>query len=179
MNPAYLAPFANHLWQSTLFAGVAGSLTLALRDNRARVRHGVWLAASCKFLIPLSVLIALGGDIRWRTTPKITPSNLSVVMGEVSQPFTAPVVSSPLLSTAPPASSPLPAVLWGIWACGFLGISFGWWIRWRRVRAAVRAASLVHLELPVKAMSSPALLEPGVFGVVRPVLLLPEGIFDR
>src|SRR5438445_13697921 len=28
-------------------------------------------------------------------------------------------------------------------------------------------------------MSSPTLLEPGVFGVFRPVLLLPEGIFDR
>lgn len=64
MNPAYFSPFANHLWQSTLLAGVAGLLTLVLRNNHARVRHWVWLAASCKFLIPLSVLIALGGHIR-------------------------------------------------------------------------------------------------------------------
>src|ERR1700681_2033051 len=106
MNPAYLAPFANHLWQSTLFAGVAGSLTLALRDNRARVRHGVWLAASCKFLIPLSVLVAMGGHIRWRSAPDTTQSTWSVVMEEVSQPFTAPAVSSPLLANAPPAASP-------------------------------------------------------------------------
>ena len=28
-------------------------------------------------------------------------------------------------------------------------------------------------------MSSPTLLEPGVFGIFRPVLLLPEGIFER
>jgi hypothetical protein len=28
-------------------------------------------------------------------------------------------------------------------------------------------------------MSSPSLAEPGVFGVFRPVMLLPEGIFDR
>jgi bla regulator protein BlaR1 len=67
MNPAYLPPFANHLWQSTLFAGLAGLLTLALRKNHARVRHSLWLAASCKFLVPLSVLMALGGHIQWRT----------------------------------------------------------------------------------------------------------------
>ncbi len=53
----------NHLWQSTVFAGVAALLTLALRKNQARVRHGVWVAASCKFLVPLSILIALGGHI--------------------------------------------------------------------------------------------------------------------
>src|SRR6266700_2472213 len=39
MNPAHWPPFANHLWQSTLFAGVAGLLTLALRNNHARVRN--------------------------------------------------------------------------------------------------------------------------------------------
>jgi uncharacterized protein (TIGR03435 family) len=37
----------------------------------------------------------------------------------------------------------------------------------------------VNIELPITALSSPSLLEPGVFGLFRPVLLLPEGIFDR
>jgi len=53
----------------------------------------------------------------------------------------------------------------GIWEFGFLGITVSWLARWRRIHAAVRAGtSLKHL------------LEPGVFGIVRPVLLLPEGI---
>jgi bla regulator protein blaR1 len=179
MNPTYLSLFANHLWQSTLFAGVAGLLTLALRKNHARARHGVWLAASCKFLIPVFMFIALGGHILWRTAPETTPSNLFVVMDEVNQPFAAPAVASPLLATAPPAASPFAAVLFGIWACGFLGIACSWWVRWWRFRAAVRAGSPLQLEIPIKAMSSATLLEPGVFGVFRPVLLLPEGIFDR
>jgi bla regulator protein BlaR1 len=84
MTSAYLSPIADHLWQSTLFAGVAGLLTLALRKNRARVRHWVWLAASLKFLVPLSLLIALGSQIGWRTAPAATRSNFSVVMEEVS-----------------------------------------------------------------------------------------------
>jgi bla regulator protein BlaR1 len=179
MSPTYLAPFANHLWQSTLVAGVAGLIILALRSNQARVRHWVWLAASCKFLIPLSVLVALGDHIQWWAAPAITPSNLSAVTYEVTQPFTAPPVSSPLLAAVPRAAISFPEVLWGVWACGFLGITCAWWVRWRRIEAAVRAGSPVHLEIPIKVMSSPTLLEPGVFGVFRPVLLLPECIFAR
>lgn len=179
MNLTYLSLLANHLWQSTLFAAVAGLLILALRNNYARVRYWVWLAASLKFLIPLSMLVAMGSLIRWQTAPKIAPSSLSVAMDEISQPFTAPAVSSPLLVTVPPAASHLPVVLLDIWACGFLGISCSWWIRWRRILATVRSGSAMRLAIPIPARSTPALLEPGIFGVFRPVLLLPEGIFKR
>jgi bla regulator protein BlaR1 len=178
MIPESLSPLANHLWQSTLFAGAAGLLTLALRKNPARVRHWVWVAASVKFLIPFSVLIAIGGHIGWRTAPAIAP-NVSVVVGEVSQPFTATTVSSPMLATVPSAAIPVAAILFGIWACGFLGISISWWMRWRRITAAVRAGSPLQLGLPIRAISSPSFLEPGIFGVFRQVLLLPEGIFEH
>ena len=178
MNPGYVPAIANHLWQSTLFAGLAALLTLALRNNRARVRHGVWLAASCKFLIPLSVLIALGGQIRWRAVPETTQSNIAIVMDQVSQPFPTPSISA--RPVAPPRSaSLLPEILLAAWALGFLGIGGAWWIRWRRIRDAVRAGSPLRLEIPIRAVSSPTLLEPGVFGILRPVLLLPESMFDR
>jgi hypothetical protein len=39
------AALMNHLWQSTVFAAVAGLLTLALRSNRAETRYWVWFAA--------------------------------------------------------------------------------------------------------------------------------------
>ena len=178
MNLTYLSPLANHLWQSTLFAAIAGMLTLPLRTNRARARHWVWLAASWKFLVPFSVLISVGGHMHWRTAPQATQSNLSVVIDEVSQPFTAQVALS-VPMTAAPAASTVAALLWTIWACGFLGISCSWWVRWRRIRAAVRTGSPLDLELPIRAVSSPMLLEPGVFGMFRPVMLLPEGILDR
>ena len=41
-----IAGLTNHLWQSTLVAGLAWLVTLALRRDHARVRYGVWLAAS-------------------------------------------------------------------------------------------------------------------------------------
>lgn len=187
MTPEFVSSLANHLWQSTLFAGLAALLALALRKNHARVRHGIWLAASCKFLIPLSVLVAIGGQVRWRSAPDTTQSDWSVVMDEVSQPFTPPAVSPRLSENPPPSTGPLPAILLGIlfgflfgfWACGCVGIGCSWWIRWRRMRAVVRAGSPVQMAIPIRAISSRTVWEPGVLGVFRPVLLLPESIFER
>ena len=89
MIPSQLQPLANHLWQSTLFAAVAGLLTLALRKNLAQTRYWLWLAASVKFLIPFSILVAAGGVIGHHTATAITPSrgfagpswDLSRIMG--------------------------------------------------------------------------------------------------
>jgi len=175
MNAAYLSAVANHLWQSTLFAGFAGLLTIALRNNRARVRHRVCLAASCKFLIPVSLLVALGGQVHWRTVQESVPSNFSMVM-EAGQRFAAPAISGRLPATSSPSA--IPAVLLAIWACGFAGISCMWWVRWRRIQAAARTGSPMQVAIPIPAVSSPALAAPGVFGVFRPVMLLPEGICE-
>ena len=64
-------------------------------------------------------------------------------------------------------------------AIGFALLLAGWWRRAREIRAALAAASPVEFGFPIKVMSSPGILEPGVFGVLRPVLLLPEGIAAR
>ena len=47
------------------------------------------------------------------------------------------------------------------------------------MRTTVRAASPVPLGIRVPVLSSASIIEPGVFGVFRPVLLLPDGIGDR
>ncbi len=178
MTPGFISAVANHLWQSTVFAGLAALLTLPLRNNRARVRHRVWLAASCKFLVPLSVLVALGGHVRSKAVNGRSQSRIAIAMDEVSQPFAPPAISA--RRVAPPlTASPLPEILFTLWALGFLRIGGAWWIRWRRIRDAVRAGSRLRLDIPVPAVSSRISLEPGVFGIFRPVLLLPENMFDR
>jgi bla regulator protein blaR1 len=178
MIPDSLSPIANHLWQSTVFAVVAGSLTLALRKNAARVRYWIWMAASIKFLIPLSLLVTLGSHIEWRTAPPTVQPSVSFVIQEVSQPFAAPSVSSPL-ANVPPAPNPLPMILVGLWGCGFIGVGIAWWRKLRSVRVAVRAGSRLELDLRIPVVSSPTLMEPGVFGIFRPTLLLPEGIQEH
>lgn len=175
----------NHLWQSTLFAAVAGLLTLVLRSNRARVRQYLWLAASAKFLVPVSLLIAAGNQFSW-IPPKLPQTHrIEIVLEGVRLPVVS-MIPVTLPQTPQSESSPaLALVLAAIWITGsasviLLGIS-----RWRRVRAALRAAKPVRLnttvDIPpqVAVMSSPARLEPGVVGILHPVLLLPQGIEDR
>ncbi len=74
-----ISALANHLWQSTLFACVMGLFTLMLRRNRAAVRHGLWLAASVKFLVPFSLLIGLGSQVEWQKAPVVAHPRLNVV----------------------------------------------------------------------------------------------------
>lgn len=173
MTPASVL---NHLWQSTLFAAAAGLLTLALRKNRAPVRYWLWFTASCKFLVPFSLLVTIGSQFEWRKTPAIAPIQLSSVMDRISQPFAPP---APPLAKKPPVPINGPDALLCLWLCGFAVVALAWARQWRRIRTAIRAASPLHLNLPIQIMSSPARLEPGVFGIFRPVLLVPEGITER
>jgi bla regulator protein BlaR1 len=172
-----IAALENHLWQSTLFACVVALLTLMLRKNRAAVRHWLWLAASVKFLVPFSILVSIVGQVEWRKAPAAAPPQLSVVE-QISQPF-APRTPPPLVVSVPTEPSRLPAILFGLWLCGLAAHGLAWWRRWRNVRAALHGASPLYLGLPIRAMSTPSRLEPGVFGVFRPVLVLPEGISER
>ncbi len=104
---------ADHLWQSTVFAAVAWLVTLALRGNRARVRHAVWLTASLKFLIPFAMLVMLGSRVEWRKAPvAIAPSNYAIVMNQVSEPFAA---LTPLPAAAPRREIPRPSIARAIW----------------------------------------------------------------
>src|ERR1700683_927473 len=92
MIPSELLPLANHLWQSTLFAGIAGLFTLALRKNRAQVRYWLWLSASVKFLVPFSVLMSVGRVLEtWApaAAQKIASPAVSFVEEYVAQPFPA------------------------------------------------------------------------------------------
>jgi bla regulator protein blaR1 len=172
-----LAAIFNHLWQSTAFAAMAGLLTLALRKNHARVRHGLWLAASIKFLIPISFLISLGGAIPWNTAPQLVAkaSQAVVLMDAVSQPFTWSVAHQPVERSP----STTEGILLAIWLCGFIGIGVSWYVRWRRIRAVVKAGSVVQLDLPVETIVCQGSVEPGVFGVFRPVLMLLYGLSER
>src|SRR5947199_5885 len=78
-------------------------------------------------------------------------------------------------SPAAPAKQPTPLYFWlpGTFAAVCL---FG--ARWNRVRRLVRTAAPLPLELPIPALAATGLPEPGIFGILRPVLLLPAGI-DR
>ncbi len=171
---------ADHLWQSTLFTVGAALLTVCLRPNRAAVRYRLWFAASAKFLVPFSWLIAIGGRFAWRTP--LDGGSWAMNQVIAIQPFSVGAAQSAAATPRPAAS--IAMLLGAVWVVGAVGVLVSWRRQWRPIRAAVsRARPLVVdadvLGTRIKAVSSPELLEPGVVGIWRPVLVLPDGIVDR
>ncbi len=229
----------NHLWQSTAMAAVAAVLAFVLRTNHARSRYWLWLAASLKFLLPFSVLAAVGARLGGWLIPACPAASVSIAVQQIAQPFTAIQPRAPLaaVAPAPSASFPFAELTLALWVCGFLAVVIRWWMSWRKVAAAVRASAPLTEGREVEAMRrvwvaicrigaprvrgaslqlaesaveptlkrprrlsaqqawtpaprrlwwsfpqivcSAANLEPGIFGIFRPVLWLPSGIADR
>jgi bla regulator protein blaR1 len=192
--------FVNHLWQSTVVVGAAWALAFALRKNHARVRYWVWFAASVKFLLPFSVLTAAGEWVR-----SLLPAHIAArppmadVMEQVTAPFAGGEFLNPGPTAAPHHASWWPAGLLAVWICGAVvavaRFVHGWWRIYAAKRAATKTSnrrsfdSAWHKGAPslaqddkavnVPVLVSAAMMEPGAFGIFRPVLLLPEGILER
>jgi bla regulator protein blaR1 len=171
---------ANHLWQSTVLIIAAWLLTFAMRKNQAHSRYWIWLVASLKFLVPFSLLVTTGRYIGARITIPISQPELSFLMERIARPVPA---TKSIVAAAPSVvqhnGNLLPVLIFSLWLCGFFAVTFSWARGWRRLRSAVRSSSPWPLATAVPVLSCPSLLEPGIFGIVSPVLLLPEGISDR
>jgi bla regulator protein blaR1 len=181
-----LTTLANHLWQSTLFAAMIGLLTLILRKCHARVRYWLWLVASVKFLIPFSLLVALGSRLAWFRGLPVTNSRLY---------FAIEAISGAARATAFFDLVHLLPALVALWLCGLLAVLSLWCVQWRKMSATTRDATTLLAGREVEALRriemisgmreqieirlSRAPIEPGIFGILRPILIWPEGISRR
>jgi bla regulator protein BlaR1 len=187
---------ADHLWQSTLFAIAAGLLTLAFQKHRAAVRFWLWFAASLKFLVPFAAFVALGTALSPWFAPRPSQRDVSIIIQATSQPFSqtlfAAADAGASNSVAMIRLAPLGLV---VWAIGFVAVLGAWTLKWRRVTALIRHAVplesgpeltiLRDLERragvgsSIRAMSMGGSLEPGIFGVFKPVLVWPRCVSQR
>lgn len=168
-----IAALINHLWQSTGFALAVALLTMLFRSNRAQVRFSLWLSASIKFLVPFALLMSLGSRVGSAPVARtFAAPSISSAMVEFSRPF-------PSTPSTPGARDWAVIAIFGIWACGFAGIALMRLRGWIRIRAAVRGSTAMDIPCGVEVRSAPGLLEPGVVGLFRPILLLPSDIQRR
>jgi uncharacterized protein (TIGR03435 family) len=176
----WTAELNNRLWQSTIAAFVAWLLVLVLRNNHARARYWVWMIASIKFLIPFSLFIGAGEWLRTLTANPIPRPAAAAVMEQIAQPFPqAQTFVATGHTNFAHSFTLLPTMLILVWACGAMVVALSWWMKWQQICAAVRRARPEAFSAGVPVLSTPALVEPGVFGIFRQVLLLPEGIVHR
>jgi TonB family protein len=182
-----IAPaLGKHLWQSTVFALAVALLVLMMRKHQARVRYWLWMAASMKFLLPFSLLVAIGGRLAWLRGSSGANTGLYYAIEEIR------VIAGETSGFAFPLHL-LPALI-AVWLGGFVVVVSIWCWRWRKISLALRdavplregreAEALRRMEQmggiqQIEMVRSRATLEPGIFGIVRPVLLWPEGISAR
>ena len=204
MTPhAWLAEFsswlwplvANHLWQATLFTGVAFVAALALRRCPARARRMVWLIALAKFALPSAVLVTLVAAAGFRpagVAPSPSSETLSPVLVRLAQPVFPGAAAAGLGAAPAQDHNELYCLLTGIWLSGCVAMLAWWWKRRRRLSTAVRAAkpllagrelealerarSRLRLRRRVRLLISCRIADPGVWGVSKPVVVLPAGI---
>jgi bla regulator protein blaR1 len=167
----------NHLWQSTCFAIVASVLAFMLRGNSPKVRYWVWLSASLKFIVPWALLVSLGSLVPRQAHRVVsTIPALPDTLVQIAKPFSANSYAG--------VPSPAP-IHWNVtalallWAAGFIAIAFKRCRSWYGIRAMLGTGAPVELPIAVPTVIAPGAHEPGLVGILRPVLVLPTLLLEH
>jgi beta-lactamase regulating signal transducer with metallopeptidase domain len=179
----------SHLWQSTVFVFAAWLLALALHRNQAGIPYGVWMAASLKFLLPFSLLIPLGTHLPWPGEGLIQQPAFSSFIEKFAESLllSAPAAGAHIVGNGAAAGAPTmvhgeawwPLLLAAIWICGMLFLALRWFGQWWQIWRTIRAALPMNLNPEIPLLLTRASLGPGMFGILRPVLLLHDGVLER
>jgi beta-lactamase regulating signal transducer with metallopeptidase domain len=173
----------DHLWQSTLCAVAAGLLVLAFRKDQASIRFVIWFAASAKFLVPFSLLVWIGGLLSSKAPAMLqVDASFAAAMERIARPA-AMLMSN--FAVSPLGRAPGQS-LWSGWAIAFLIWLLGVivlicrrTVQWLHLLAITRASTPLDIDAPIPVRETTSNLEPGVFGIVSPTVLVPAGITSQ
>jgi TonB family protein len=189
-----LPKFADHLWQSTLIGLTTLVVVHLLHRQSARLRHVLLLLAMAKFLVPSALLVAsldfLGITIEGllsstsATTGSYLHPSLWLQLGEQ-----VPVAR---MTASVDKWSGVYLALVSTWLLGCLFLTTIWVRRRWLVKALLagtprvsvgreadslrRVSGWMLLKRPVELAMPSGFMEPGVWGIRMPVLLLPQGM---
>ena len=194
-----------HLCETTLFVGLVALAVRMLRAAPARTRYFFWLAATVKLLFPSMIL----GWLLWQNPPaapaQSPPSPEEPARGSRAFAWDRPIhrVLEPLFPRQIPVNKPqsegvqlpLYGALTLIWLTGFLFLVVRWARPNLRLARTVRAGrkmgssreteilrqvrSWLALNRQVQVLVSPRFTHAGLWGIRKPVILLPEGATVR
>jgi TonB family protein len=188
----------NHLWQATLVLMIALIAASFLKNAPGRARYILWVVASAKLAVP-SVLVVLllqrlGVDFsRLFSSPKKGFTDGAAIISQLASPIT--LSDGFPTSIAAPKHNEILCVLSLAWLMGSTLLLTIWLARRYRFRTTMRAVSIedstrerlalerVRTWLSVKRDVRLSVLrgnvEPGVWGVFKPRVFLPENMADQ
>jgi beta-lactamase regulating signal transducer with metallopeptidase domain len=108
------------------------------------------------------------------TFPFAHGPELQATLGQA--PAAAPVAHADAAAAAihSPPQLDVGLLLLAVWAFGSAVMLVVWARRWARLRRVVRSARRLDWRGPMPVLAAPSLVEPGLVGLWRPVLLVPE-----
>jgi len=180
------------LWQSSLLIGLLLGLEWALKHKvRAAVRYACWLLVGVKLLLPPSLAFPTG--LGWWIRPAaVVPPTTQVVSYQFSYSPNRPALPPPPSSSSTSLTriSLVGGLLLasGLVTLGLVGIMVIRWVRISRLAArgsvpsvslfalAEESRKLAGLRRPVRLRLFNHALSPAVFGLFRPVILLPDSL---
>ncbi len=189
---------ANHLWQSTLFFFLAVTSVAALRNSPAKARYTVWLVASAKFALPLSVFFAFG---QWFDVGRFLPHTATIQPQLYNSTKLVEAASFNEISPAASVIETVPTyneiyfVLTMVWLLGCFGLFALWRKRSRLFKAQLAnrsqpatpreleslkyAQAQVGLTSRVNLIISDSISEPIASGVWKPTIVIPRGLSQK
>jgi TonB family protein len=190
--------FADHLWQTTLFALVILGAAFVLRRGPAHLRHTCCLLASAKFLIPAAAFVFLAQQTGIDSPSFLRAAQQAEQKATILYGITEPVatLSSSYEVTVEATDAirhhEVYVALTAVWLTGGLAILLLWAIRRRKFlgslrmgqtiqhgrewQALERARETLQLRSKVGLLISPLKIEPAVWRVWRPIVVVPESI---
>jgi TonB family protein len=186
----------NHLWQSTLFAILAFLAVLLLKRSPARARYAVWLITSAKFVLPSVLLVLLANQAGFEFPSLFTPNQENAtVIAQVNEPvgdfYWQDLAVEENVAKYPEIYTALTLV----WFAGFIVLLSLWMKKRRNFAKAMKAGvfvsqgseadalknvqSWLFIKREVRLIVSPKISEPGMWGILRPIIVLPETMADH
>ncbi|HKS40819.1 MAG TPA: M56 family metallopeptidase [Blastocatellia bacterium] len=189
---------ANHLWQATLVFLLALAAARLLNRATARARYTIWLIASLKFVVPSILIVFLMNQagIKFPSLfDRAAPPGSVTVIYKVAEPVfqveESPITSAELVRS----HNEIYCAMTAVWFTGSAAFFVMWWRRRRQFSIAIRAGKVMSagrefetlarvrewlaVRRPVKLALTPKLIEPGVWRVWRPVVVLPREMPDH
>ncbi len=187
--------FADHLWQTTLIALVILGALVVLRRGPAQWRHTFCLLASAKFIVPAALFVLLAQQTGIESLlPAAQSADQSVLLAGITDPMAtlASTYEVTVVASTANESENFYVALTAIWFAGTGLILSFWGVRRRRFVRSLRlgksldrgrewnalqkARGTLRMKRPVELLVSPLQIEPGVWRVWRPVVILPESM---
>jgi beta-lactamase regulating signal transducer with metallopeptidase domain len=187
--------FADHLWQTTVFALVILVAAFVLKRGPAHWRHTFCLVASAKFILPAALFVFLAQQSGLQSLSFFRSFQQSDQNALLLSRITGPVATLSstyavtVVATEPSHHHESYLALTIIWLAGVLTLLLLWAIRRRRFlpslrlgqtnrhgrewQALERARTSLRWEGEVGLVISPLKLEPAVWRVWRPTVVLP------